>query len=72
MGPVIPPRMKAVEALAGSSLFREAMGGELVERQVAMKRYEIRRFLSRVTDREHREDLEAFRQAARDEGPRIS
>ena len=52
--------MEAVDALAGSSFFREAMGGEFIDHYVSMKRFEIGRFLSHVTDWEHREYFEAF------------
>jgi glutamine synthetase len=52
--------MESVEALAGAELFRAKMGGEFVDHFVGMKRNEIGRFLSHVTDWEHREYFEAF------------
>jgi glutamine synthetase len=52
--------MESVEALAGADLFRAKMGGEFVDHFVGMKRNEIGRFLSHVTDWEHQEYFEAF------------
>ena len=37
-----------------------ALGDEVVNHYLAMKRHEIGRFLSHVTDWEHREYFEAF------------
>jgi glutamine synthetase len=52
--------MESVEALAGAEMFRASMGGEFVDHFVGMKRHEIGRFLSFVTDWEHQEYFEAF------------
>ena len=52
--------MEAIEALATSDILRASMGGEFVDHFVSMKRHEIGRFLSTVTDWEHREYFEAF------------
>ena len=41
-------------------MFREALGDEFVNHFVSMKRYEIGRFQSHVSDWEHREYFEAF------------
>lgn len=47
--------MEAVSALRESAMFREAMGDRFVDYAVAVKEAEISRFLSTVTDWEHRE-----------------
>ena len=52
--------MEAIDSLAASEFFRQTLGGEFVDHFVAMKRHEIGRFLSYVTDWEHREYFEAF------------
>jgi glutamine synthetase len=52
--------MEAIDALADSSLFRATIGAEFIDHFVGMKRHEIGRFLSYVTDWEHREYFEAF------------
>jgi len=52
--------MEAVDALDRSALFREAISPEFVDYYVSVKRHEISRFLSAVTDWEHREYFEAF------------
>lgn len=52
--------MEAIDALADSALFRKTIGGEFIDHFVGMKRHEIGRFLSYVTDWEHREYFEAF------------
>jgi glutamine synthetase len=41
-------------------MFREALGNEFIDHSVSVRRHEIGRFLSRVTDWEHREYFEAF------------
>src|SRR5262249_38197098 len=52
--------MDAVEALKTSALFREKMGSEFIEYFITLKEFEIARFLSYVTDWEHREYFEMF------------
>jgi len=52
--------MEAVEALGQSALFRDAMGADFIAHFIGMKRHEIGRFLSAVTDWEQREYFEAF------------
>jgi glutamine synthetase len=52
--------MDAVSALKTSALFREKMGNDFIEYMVALKESEISRFLSYVTDWEHREYFEMF------------
>jgi hypothetical protein len=47
--------MDAVRALKTSALFREKMGSDFIDYIVAPKEFEISRFLSHVTDWEHRE-----------------
>jgi glutamine synthetase len=52
--------MEAIEALAACDMFRQTIGSEFIDHFVGMKRHEIGRFLSHVTDWEHREYFEAF------------
>ena len=52
--------MDSIEALNGSEMFRTALGSDFVDHYIAMKRHEIGRFLSHVTDWEHREYFEAY------------
>jgi len=52
--------MDAVSALKTSALFREKMGRDFIDYIVALKEFEISRFLSHVTDWEHREYFEMF------------
>jgi glutamine synthetase len=52
--------MDAIDALAGSELYRATMGDEFIDHFIGMKRHEIGRFLSHVTDWEHREYFEAY------------
>ena len=52
--------MEAVSALKTSALFREKMGNDFIEYMVALKEFEISRFLSYVTDWEHREYFEMY------------
>jgi glutamine synthetase len=59
------PRMpsslnEAVDALSASTMFREALGDEFIDHYVSVRRHEIGRFHSHVTDWEHREYFEAF------------
>jgi glutamine synthetase len=52
--------MEAVAALKADALFREKMGTEFIDYIIALKQAEIDRFLSYVTDWEHREYFEVF------------
>ncbi len=52
--------MDSTDALDRSAMFRAALGDDFVNHYLAMKRHEIGRFLSHVTDWEHREYFEAF------------
>ena len=52
--------MDAVTALDGSSMFRETFGDRFIDYLLHIKRAEIARFLSTVTDWEHREYFELF------------
>jgi len=52
--------MEAVAALRDDTLFRDALGDRLVDYILALKEAEIARFLSEVTDWEHREYFELF------------
>ena len=59
------PRMprsldEAVDALSASTMFREALGNEFIDHYVTVRRHEIGRFQSYVTDWEQREYFEAF------------
>jgi len=59
------PRMpsslnEAVDALNASTMFREVLGNEFIDHYVSVRRHEIGRFQSYVTDWEHREYFEAF------------
>jgi glutamine synthetase len=51
---------EAVEALSASTMFQEALGNEFIDHYVAVRRHEIGRFQSNVTDWEHREYFETF------------
>ena len=52
--------MDAVAALDESIMFRQALGDRFVDYFLHIKRAEIGRFLSTVTDWEHREYFELF------------
>ena len=52
--------MDAVSALKSSALYRQKMGNDFIDYLVAVKEFEISRFLSYVTDWEHREYFEMF------------
>ena len=52
--------MDAVTALDQSAMFRQALGDQFVDYIIHIKRAEIARFLSAVTDWEHREYFELF------------
>jgi len=60
-GRAVLPRslMDAVGALKASTLFREKMGKEFIDYIVAIKEFEVARFLTYVTDWEHREYFES-------------
>ncbi len=59
--PLLPSSlMEAVDALDASEMYRKAIGDEFIDHFVGMKRFEIGRFLSYVTDWEHKEYFEAF------------
>lgn len=60
MDPMPSSLLESIDALAGSALFREAFGEPLVNHFVSMKRHEIGRFMSYVTDWEQREYFEAY------------
>ena len=51
---------EAVDALSASTMFRETLGNEFIDHYVSVRRQEIGRFQSHVTDWEHREYFEAF------------
>ena len=52
--------IEAVDALSGSAMYRAQLGDEFVNHFVSVKRSEIGRFLSYVTDWEHKEYFENF------------
>jgi glutamine synthetase len=52
--------MEAVGALGADHLFREKFGAEFIDYILTLKQAEIARFLSEVTDWEHREYFEQF------------
>ena len=52
--------MDAVSALKSSALYRQKMGNDFIDYLVAVKEFEISRFLSYVTDWEHREYFEMY------------
>lgn len=59
--PLMPSSLdEAVDALSASTMFREALGNEFIDHYVSVRRQEIGRFHSHVTDWEHREYFEAF------------
>jgi glutamine synthetase len=59
--PQMPSNLnEAVDALSASTMFREALGNEFIDHYVSVRRHEIGRFQSYVTDWEHREYFEAF------------
>jgi glutamine synthetase len=51
---------EAVEALSASTMFQEALGNEFIDHYVSVRRHEIGRFRSYVTDWEQREYFETF------------
>jgi glutamine synthetase len=59
--PMMPSSLnEAVDALSASTMFREALGNEFIDHYVSVRRHEIGRFQSHVTDWEYREYFEAF------------
>lgn len=59
--PLMPASlMESIDALDASEVFRKGFGNEFIDYFIAMKRYEIGRFLAHVTDWEQREYFEAF------------
>ena len=59
--PLLPRSlMEAVAALKEDSLLREKMGDAFINYIIALKEFEIGRFLSYVTDWEHQEYFEVF------------
>ena len=59
--PALPSSLwEAVDALDHDSFFREALGPEIVDFLIMMKRAEVARFLSTVTDWEQNEYFEFF------------
>lgn len=59
--PLMPTGLdEAIDALSASTMFREALGNEFIDHYIAVRRHELRRFQTLVTDWEHREYFEAF------------
>jgi glutamine synthetase len=59
--PLMPKSLnEAVDVLCASRMFREVLGNEFVDHYVSVRRHEIGRFQSYVTDWEHREYFETF------------
>lgn len=59
--PLLPATLdQSIDALDRSQVLRTALGEEFVDHFVAMKRHELGRFLSHVTDWEQREYFEAY------------
>ncbi len=59
--PLMPSSLgEAVDALSASTMFREALGNEFIDHYISVRRQEIGRFQSYVTDWEHREYFETF------------
>jgi glutamine synthetase len=59
--PLMPSSLdEAVSALSASTMFRETLGNEFIDHYISVRRQEIRRFKSHVTDWEHREYFEPF------------
>ena len=52
--------MEALDAFRGSQLYRDKLGQQFVEYFLKIKDAEVARFLSEVTDWEHREYFEMF------------
>lgn len=60
-GPLLPRTLdQAIHAFDGSDLYRSALGDEFVDYLVTIKRSEWDRFVSTVTDWEHREYFELY------------
>jgi glutamine synthetase len=59
--PLMPSSLcEAVDALSASTMYREALGNEFIDHYISVRRHEIGRFQSHVSDWEHREYFEAF------------
>jgi glutamine synthetase len=59
--PLMPSSLgESVDALSSSTMYREALGNEFIDHYISVRRHEIGRFQSHVTDWEHREYFEAF------------
>lgn len=50
----------AIEALSQSDMYKSAFGEEFINYYMMIQNFAIRRFLSAVTDWEHREYFERF------------
>ena len=59
--PLMPASLnEALEELSASAMFRAVLGDEFIDHYLSVRRHEIGRFQSYVTDWEHREYFEAF------------
>lgn len=59
--PLMPADLnEAIDALSASTMYRETLGNEFVDHYIAVRRHELRRFQTLVTDWEHREYFESF------------
>ena len=59
--PLMPESLEeAVDALSASTMFRAVLGNEFIDHYVSVRRHEIGRFDSHVTEWEHREYFETF------------
>ena len=59
--PTLPQSlMEAVEAFENSEMYRAVLGDDFVKYFLTLKKFEIKRFLSEVTDWEQREYFEIF------------
>jgi glutamine synthetase len=59
--PLMPESLEhAVDALSASRMFRAALGDEFIGHYVSVRRHELGRFRSHVTEWEHREYFETF------------
>jgi glutamine synthetase len=59
--PLMPTSLgEAVDELSSSAMFRAALGNEFVDHYLSVRRHELGRFQTHVTDWEHREYFEAY------------
>jgi glutamine synthetase len=59
--PLLPESLEeAVAALSASAMFRATLGNEFIDHYVLVRRHEIGRFKSHITEWEHREYFETF------------